>query len=365
MKTPTCNDSNENRTIAAKFPVDYNSNVFYNDCSKGESMPSVSEIARKAKVSKSTVSLALNDKPHVSPHMKERVMKALTELSARENENREAPRQDATILLLHPMSMESRQVFSELLQGIRTAVVEEAGGQLILASHDPPLKPEHVASALLYDPALKPDGVIVMAAFAEDPIIFTIRDEQLPCVLLARQQSPAGISCVGMDNTAGARSAVEHLYTLGHRRIAFAGGDKAFDYTGLRLLGYRECMEAHNLEPIVFLGKGEAATRALLDQVERPTAVLYVNDEHALAGLRVLREAGLTVPADISIIGFDDTDEAASADPPLTSVRVPRFRIGFLAGRSVLDHIRYPEIVHQSILMNTRLIVRDSVGKYS
>jgi len=313
-------------------------------------MPSVSEIARRAKVSKSTVSLALNNKPHVSPQMKERVMKALTELNAREGERRDVSRQEKTVLIIHPMSMESRQVFSELLQGIRAAVVEEAGGQMILAAHDPPLKPEHVASALLYDPALKPDGVIVMAAFAEDPILFAVQDEQLPCVLLARQHSPAGISCVGMDNTAGARSAAEHLYDLGHRRIAFAGG--------------QECMKAHNLESLVFLGRGDAATRALLGHDRRPTAILYVNDEHALAGLSVLREAGLSIPADISIIGFDDTDDAANADPPLTSVQVPRFRIGFLAGRTVLDHIRYPEIVHQNILMGTALILRESVREH-
>ena len=224
------------------------------------------------------------------------------------------------------MSMGSQQVFRELLQGVRAAVVEEGNGQLTPAAHDPPLRPDHATSALLHDPFLRPDGVIVMGAGEHDPILAEAQQEGLPCVLLARQHAPEGTSTVGMDNAAGARSGVEHLLERGHRRIALLGGDTAFDYTELRIAGYREAMEAAGLDTEIHLGSGETATRSLIaahpDRETLPTAIFFVNDEHAARGMPVLAEYGLRVPTDISVIGFDDTDNAVQCDPPLTSIRL-------------------------------------------
>ncbi|TVS20932.1 MAG: LacI family transcriptional regulator [Planctomycetaceae bacterium] len=329
-------------------------------------MASLSQIAQHAQVSKSTVSLVLNNRPHVSRQMRERVLKAVAELNPGRVSPRNGSRTNANVLLIHPLSMGSHQVFRELLQGVRSAVIDEAHGQLTLAAHDPPLRPDHATSALLHDPALRPDGVIVMAAEEEDPIIAEALGEGLPCVLLARQHGPVGTSVVGMDNTAGARAAVAHLIERGHRRIAFIGGDAAFDYTDLRIAGYRDAMEEAGLMPRCILGEGDSATRELVETgptaTSFPTALLYVNDEHAARGLPILQSAGLRVPKDISVIGFDDSDNAVMCQPQLTSVRVPRYLIGRLAGRTVLDHIQYREFEHATVLLRTELVIRESVA---
>lgn len=329
-------------------------------------MASLAQIAQHAQVSKSTVSLVLNNRPHVSRQMRERVLKAVSELNPNRVPTGNGSLGNANVLLIHPLSMGSHQVFRELLQGVRSAVIEEGRGQLTLAAHDPPLRPDHATSALLHDPGLRPDGVIVMAAEEEDPIIGEALQEGLPCVLLARQHGPAGTSVVGMDNGAGTRAAVSHLIERGHRHIAFIGGNAAFDYTDLRIAGYRDAMKDAGLVPLCILGEGEAATLELVEMGVSnrsfPTALLYVNDEHAARGVPVLQSAGLRVPKDVSVIGFDDSDNAAMCRPQLTSVRVPRYLIGRLAGRTILDHIQYPEFEHATILLRTELVIRDSVA---
>lgn len=329
-------------------------------------MASLSEIARYAQVSKSTVSLVMNNRPYVSREMRDRVLRAAAELGSTESRRSSRPQRSPNVLLIHPLSMGSQQVFRELLQGVRAAVVDEGNGQLTPAAHDPPLRPDHATSALLHDPFLRPDGVIVMGAGEHDPIIAEAQEEGLPCVLLARQHTPEGTSAVGMDNVAGARGGVEHLLEQGHTRIALLGGDIEFDYTELRIAGYREAMEKAGLETEIHLGSGETATRSLIeahpDRRTLPTAIFYVNDEHAIRGMPLLSEYGLRVPADISVIGFDDTDNALECEPSLTSIRVPRFLIGKLAGRTVLDHIHYPELERVSVLLRTELVRRDSVA---
>jgi len=328
-------------------------------------MATFSEIARYARVAKSTISLVLNNKPNVSVNMRERVLRAVAELDPPLAYGRGSPRLKPNVLLIHPLSMSSHQVFRELLQGVKAAILDEAQGNLTMAVHDPPIQPDHLTSALIHDPALRPDGVIVMAASEDDPIIREVRSEGLPCVLLARQHGPDGISVVGMDNAAGAGMAVDYLLHQGHRKIAFVGGDASYDYTELRIQGYTARMNRESLSPRVYLGTGRDAIDALLRDADGPgglpSAILFVNDEHALHGIERLSQRGYRVPRDISAIGFDDSDNATRCDPPLTTVRVPRFLIGKLAGRTILDHITMPDMEKTTIVLKTTLTPRDSV----
>lgn len=332
-------------------------------------MASLAEIARHARVAKSTVSLVLNNRPNVSPEMRERILRAVAELDPTLAYGRGPSRRPINILLIHPLSMSSHQVFRELLQGVKSAVVEDARGNLTMAVHDPPLKPDYTTSALIHDPALKPDGVIVMAASENDPIIQEVRRAGLPCVLLARQHGPDGISVVGMDNAAGANAAVDYLIQNGHREIAFVGGSLTFDYTELRLQGYTERMSMAGLTPRVYLGEGREAVETMIRDSEAigrlPSALFFVNDEHALGGIVRLSELGYAVPRDMSAVGFDDSDNATRCDPPLTTVRVPRFLLGRLAGRTILDHVQIPDMVRTTILLRTGLTVRGSVRTLS
>ncbi len=324
-------------------------------------MPSVSEIARRAGVSKSTVSLALNNRPNVSNATRQRVVQALEDLQRATAARSVKAEQRINVLLIHPIMLGSQQVFRELLQGVKSGV-EQADGRLTLAVHQPPLQPEHATHALLHDHAFRPDGVIVMRARVDDPILDEVRRENLPCVLLARQDAPPDMSAVGMDNVAGAREATEYLITLGHRRIAFVGGDAGYDYTQLRQAGYRAALQAAQLptDDLTFLGAGDEAARAFLNARTRATAIFFVNDEHALRALPVLAKSGLRIPEDLSVICFDDTDNVQRCNPPLTAVSVPRTQIGYWTAKTLLDCIHHRDLKTVRVILRTGLSVRAS-----
>jgi LacI family transcriptional regulator len=206
-------------------------------------MPSVSQIARRAGVSKSTVSLVLNNRPNVTEATRRRVLQSLEDLRRESSSPAPSPHEVVNVLLIHPATLRSSQVFRELLQGVQSGI-EHTKARLTLAVNQSPLESNHATHVLLHDRALKPDGVLVIGAQRDDPILGEIRTEKLPCVLLARQDVPADMSAVGMDNVGGARQAIEYLIALGHQRIAFLGGDAAYDYTHLRQQGYREALRA-------------------------------------------------------------------------------------------------------------------------
>lgn len=326
-------------------------------------MPSVSEIAQRAGVAKSTVSLALNNRRNVSEATRKKVLQALEEL------RRESPPPSATrngtqsynVLLIHPETLYSSQVFRETLQGIQIAI-DETNSRLTLAVHQSPLHANHATHILLHDPTLRPDGALVVGAQINDPILDEIRAEKLPCVLLARQEGADDVSIVGMDNIAGMREATQYLIDLGHRCIAFVGGATVYDFTELRRKGYEAAMAAANLptEGLTFLGSGDEAIRDFLNAKTGATAVVFINDEYAQRAYPVLNEAGIRIPDDLSITGFDDTNDARLYSPPLTTLTVQRDQIGYWAARVLVEHIRNPNMMPMRLIMRPRLNIRES-----
>jgi len=214
--------------------------------------------------------------------------------------------------------------------------------------------------------------VLLMGALRDDPILDVLRKENLPTVLVARETAVDGFSAVGMDNFKGAKEAVEYLIQLGHRRIAFLGGNEQYEYTRNRLEGYRDALARAGIPPdqYVYLGKGDDAAQALLSNASLSpipslpvTAIFFVNDEHASQALPVLQKKGIHIPADLSVIAFDDTEIMAQWDPPISSVAVPRLEIGVLAVKSLVEQITRPAIETIRIILRTRLNIRDtSVG---
>lgn len=324
-------------------------------------MPSLAQIAKRAGVSKSTVSLALNNRGNVTETTRRRVLCAVEDLRRESPPSAESANSTINVLLIHPGTLRSSQVFRQQLQGIYMGI-EETKARITLAVNQFPLESNHATHVLLHDRALKPDGVIVMGARRDDPILAEIHDEKLPCVLLAREEAPAWVSTVSMDNFDGARVATEYLIKLGHTRIAFIGGDEVYDYTHLRCQGYCAAMQAAHLstERLIFLGAGDVAARTLLAANVHATAIVFVNDEYALNAIPVLTQAKLKIPDALSVVSFDDTDEAVRHSPSLTGISVPRTQIGYWATRIVADAIRHPGIKTTRIVLRTHLNERAS-----
>jgi LacI family transcriptional regulator len=213
------------------------------------------------------------------------------------------------------------------------------------------------------------DGLILSGPRSDDPLLPQLAEEGYPLILHGR---PNGyeLPCVDVDNRAGAYQAVSHLIGLGHRRIGFIS-NAPLSYSGTleRFAGYRLALSEHSLphdpslvETAAFLPEaGLAAMQHLLDLPEQPSAVFAASDVVALGAMSAIHRAGLRIPDDMAIVGFDDIFLAAHAYPPLTTVRVPAYGLGWTAAEVLLALIEGKEKV-SSVTLETDLVIRDSCG---
>jgi DNA-binding LacI/PurR family transcriptional regulator len=200
-------------------------------------------------------------------------------------------------------------------------------------------------------------------------------ENDLPFVLAGRHPDER-VNYVDVDNVGGARIAVEHLMRLGHTRVATITGPLTMTSGEDRLVGYRQALEAQRLavdERLIAEGdyteaSGALAMRRLL--ADSPTAVFAASDVMAIGALKALREAGLRVPQDVALVGFDDVTIATAVEPPLTTVRQPIGRLGSMAVDLLLNLMEKPQSPTGQvpsgpaarIVLPTKLVVRGSCG---
>jgi LacI family transcriptional regulator len=214
------------------------------------------------------------------------------------------------------------------------------------------------------------DGVIAGSAHLDDSLFPKLLENGLPFVLVGRHPDER-VNYVDVDNVGGARMAVEHLLRLSHTRIAHITGPLTMAAGEDRLTGYRQALEAQRIavdEGLIAVGdyseaSGALGMRRLL--AASPTAVFAASDVMAIGALKALREAGLRVPQDVALVGFDDVMIATAVEPALTTVRQPIGRLGSMAADLLLDLLeKPPNPTGQAvrIVLPTKLVVRDSCG---
>lgn len=324
-------------------------------------MVSVSEIASRAGVSKSTVSLVLNEKEGVSERMRQRVMQALEELKSltatgKTSSPVPAPGRSSngsvttrpSILALHSTLLSSTQHFTEVLQGVQQGV-QHFNAHLSLAINEPELPDEHIVSLYFSQPTLHPDGVIVFGSDHYDYIGKKTRDLGIPCLFLGVPLPNTRLNFVAPDEEKAAYDATKYLIDMGHRQIAFVCGDADIPATEQRLAGYQSALREAgiNVETApVFIeplptGAPIAAERFLQSGL-KATALLFGNNHASRTGLPLLEAAGIAIPDDLSVIVFDDTDFQKNYDPPLTTVTYPLTRQGFWSVKILFDLFEEP-----------------------
>lgn len=322
----------------------------------------IRDVARVAKVSVATVSRALNGHDNVTEAVRRRVLAVAHELrysphhAARSLSSRRTHTIGVVLPDLHG------EFFSELMRGI-DQVARECGLHLLVSSYHG--HPEEQASALRAMRG-RVDGLLVMSPHVGDLGFLSENLAALPAVLINSQPADADQIAFGIDNYGGARAMVEHLLSVGHRRIAFiAGPENNFD-AHERLRGYRDALQAAGAgEPWVVPGdfgeaSGHAAGQALLAGGEWPQAVFAANDMMALGCLFAFNQAGVRVPQEIALAGFDDIPLARYVMPSLTTMRVNIAELGAHAMRVLLD-LRDGEDVHERLApLVPQLIVRES-----
>lgn len=330
--------------------------------------PTISDVARLAGVSISTVSRVLNETAPVADETTERVRNAVEMLQFTPHAAARtlAGRKTNTVGLLLPELGSS--FFIPTLRGIE-AGVREAGLDLLIFAGS--------STNLSRKPIRKPlgehntDGLLVFANQLDNAELLRLHQRGFPVVLLHRS-APNGlpIPSVRFDNRAGARAATEHLIEQhGRRRIVFMRGPEDNEDSFWREVGYREALEAHRLpvaSELLVAGdfmesRGEAAIAGLLAQDIQFDAVFTGDDEAGAGAMLALRKAGRRIPEDVSVVGFDDVPFARHVNPPLTTVRAPIETASYLAARQLTRLIQGLEVELATILP-VELVVRQSCG---
>ncbi|MCE4553937.1 LacI family DNA-binding transcriptional regulator [Roseateles cellulosilyticus] len=213
-------------------------------------------------------------------------------------------------------------------------------------------------------------GLILPMPNVEDGYLAELERRQLPCVFVNFDARPMALPVVVVENRNGARLAVEHLLSLGHRRIAFIAGSPYTGQSGERQAAYVDALNAAGIavDPALIVpGRfvqtgGHAATQQLLDLLDPPTAIFAANDEMAFGAIDAIHSRGLRVPADISVIGFDDIATSSHIHPPLTTLRQPLAKLSASAVGELVALIEGRGVEPRRIALPLELIVRESTG---
>jgi LacI family transcriptional regulator len=333
------------------------------------------DIAQEAQVSLTTVSLALRDRgtSRISPALRLKIQEIAGRLDYRPNYAARSlvKSQSSTLGLVIPTLL--RPFYSELAQDIIDQARERGYGVIASSVHGGLEDEKRAIDDLL---ARGADGLIIGSARRHDPNIEELLTSGVKFVLTNRLSQAThegfGPDYVGIDNFKGAVLAVEHLIRLGHRRIALVAGPADLSTGYDRLQGARSCLKAHGLkvEPgLVVKGdfdrrSGYLAGRKLLARSPRPTAVFAANDHMALGVMEALAEAGLRVPDDLALVGFDDIEMAGLPGVDLTTISQKKATLGRLAVDTLVDKIKAESPAPATrIILDPILVIRRSCGQ--
>jgi LacI family transcriptional regulator len=321
------------------------------------------DVAREANVSFATVSRVVNGKGYVSAQTRERVMQAMTRIGYTVNRQARvlAGGRTQVIGLLVP-DLDTSYI-GEILRGIDEELAAASYDLMLYTTHQRKTRESVYVNSLLNGMT---DGLLMILPMAPESYVASIRRRGFPFILIDHEGLDREGPSVGATNRDGARAAVRHLLELGHTRIGLITGNMEMDCARERLIGANEALAEAGVEgspdlvrtgdfhrPLAYL-----LTQDMLRLPDPPTAIFAANDVSAFGVMDAVRNAGLRIPDDISIIGFDDIPDAQWTHPPLTTVRQPMRDMGRCATRMLLDTIADPEAKQERIELPTELIVR-------
>ena len=333
--------------------------------------PTISDVARQAGVSKATVSAVLNDTGSVKDSTRERVIAAMDVLNYRPSQRAGAAgaRRAKSIGLI--IKEIDNPYYAEVVLGARAQATEH-GYTLLVVSSEGEYEAERRAVELLR--AIDVDGLIatpVLDEHADLSHFFELKRRNFPFVLLEQVRGvPASV--IDVDNVDASRRAVEYLIGLGHTRIAHFAGPRYSMHSWERIDGVHRAYSASHLVftegNIVPAGAHLAdGYRAALDYFrgraphERPTAVTCYNDLVAIGVCRALNELGLRVPDDVSVVGYDDVPLTEYLPVALTTVRMPKYKMGEIAAQMLIRHVESKTgVPPQKVFLDAELVVRGS-----
>lgn len=327
------------------------------------------DVARRAGVSPATVSYVVNRGPRpVSAKARAKVLRAIEETGYEPSDIARGLRLKKTNTFGIILPDNSNPFFAALERGVSEAA-HATGYGLVTCHSGYDVDRETGFVSLIRSKQV--DGVVLVPAAHEVPALDLLLQYKIPVVVADRKVSTPSIPCVTADDFRAGLMATKHLLDLGHRSIAFIARPSYLKHSADRLRGYRAALKEFCVEPrpewVVKGGftfeAGAEAMRRVLDLSPRPTAVFAYNDIQAIGAMRAALEAGLTIPGDLSIVGFDDIPVAAYMTPPLTTVSQPKHEMGRLAAELLVKMLAGPSPSGMNhIILKTELIVRASTA---
>ncbi len=330
-------------------------------------MVTIKDIARRVGVSASTVSRALCDSPLISEKTKRAVKEAAARLGYERNELARGLVKGSSGAIGLVVADITNPFFSDIAQGVGEAAHRFGYGVMLC---DTAGRADRESSYVKLLRRKRVDGIVLASATVEDPHVRELRRARTPFILVSRLCDTVDAPYVVGDDRKGAQLAVVHLVGLGHRGIGFIGGPPDIQATQHRMASYHAVLRAHNLEAragwVIFSdftqAAGRQAGRRMLTLPDRPSAIFAANDVIALGVLEAAEELDLSVPGDLSLVGYDDIAYASLPRIQLTTVAQPALEMGRIAGDWLLSVIagRRSRALHR--VLEPRLVVRSTTA---
>ncbi|MCU1238532.1 MAG: transcriptional regulator, LacI family [Candidatus Solibacter sp.] len=322
------------------------------------------QVARRAKVSTATVSRVLNNASVVKTSTRARVLKAIEELKYHPNLHARnlAGGKSRTIGMI--LSNMENPFFFDIYQTVEKDA-HAAGFEVVVANTN--YRSEQLVASIRLMIGRRVAGLAVVVSEMDPALMDELTDSKIPVVFYDVGAPRRNITNIRVNYRRGIDKIIDYLYSLGHRRLAFIGHHATLGPINERV---KTVLDAASRYPDLdirtaadddTLDGGRLAARALLSGTH-PTAILCVNDVMAVGALRELRERGLRVPQDISVTGFDNVKLAEFCYPALTTVHIPRDRIGHLICESLLAKSEHTEVADHEMVIDPELVLRDSTG---
>jgi LacI family transcriptional regulator len=328
-------------------------------------VPTIYDVAQLAAVSPATVSRVVNERGNVDPRMTQRVREAIVALGYRPNSvARTLRRQVAAVWALIIADIENPH-FTSLIRGVEDAA-RAVDHSVVLCNSDEDLDKEsrYVEVAIAEQAA----GVIISPASDRHSSIIPLMESGIPVITIDRRLRKSPVSAVLADNARGATRATSHLLESGYTRVACITGPMRTSTATQRLAGYRRALKEAGVsyDPLLVRvsdykeAGGYQATRTLLDAATPPDALFVTNSLMTMGALRCIADAGVQIPQEMGVVGFDDHLWAQLLRPSLSTVAQPTYELGRTAADMLIEQARSPHTPPRTVTLPTELIVRES-----
>jgi DNA-binding LacI/PurR family transcriptional regulator len=323
------------------------------------------QVARRAKVSTATVSRVLNDVSVVKSSTRARVVKAIAELKYHPNLHARhlAGGKSKTIGVI--VSNLENPFFFDIYKSVE-AGAHARGYEVVMANTD--YRSDQLQASIRLMIGRRVAGLAAIVSEMEQALIEELSGSHIPVVFYDVGTPGKNITNIRVDYRRGIEKVVDYLHSLGHRRLGFVGHHTALGPINERLKTVLDAMaripalEVRSAAAADTLEGGRQAARTLLSSDFRPTAIVCVNDIMAVGALRELRERGIRVPRDMSVTGFDNVKLSEFCYPSLTTVHIPRERIGHAICGWLIPKPGDPAVIEQEIVIDPEFVLRDSTG---